>query len=74
MMTLFFNSSPVNGWSTAKDCDTKAYARYFWEMASRGVYLPCSQFEVLFVSAAHDEREIDLAIGATSDSLAAISK
>lgn len=74
MMTLFFNASPVTNWSTAKNCNTKAYARYFWEMAERGVYLPCSQFEVLFVSAAHVDSEIELAIRAAADALAAISE
>ncbi len=74
MMTLFFHASHVTNWFTAKDCDTKAYARYFWGMAERGVYLPCSQFEVLFVSAAHNESEIDLAIRAAGEALAATAE
>ena len=50
MMTLFFSDRPVTDWDTAARCDTKRYARYFWGMIERGVYLPCSQYEALFVS------------------------
>ena len=48
-------------------CDTKRYARYFWGMIDRGVYLPCSQFEALFVSAAHTEADIDATIAAARE-------
>ena len=54
MMTLFFqsaNRSPIG--RSASRCDTKHFAGYFWGLIDRGVYMPCSQFEALFVSAAH---------------------
>ncbi|MEX2112488.1 MAG: glutamate-1-semialdehyde 2,1-aminomutase [Pirellulales bacterium] len=70
MMTLFFNPAPVSNWDTAKMSDTLAFARFFWGMAERGVYLPCSQFEALFVSAAHRESDIDVAVEAATDVLA----
>jgi len=38
----------------------------------RGVFLPPSQFEALFVSAAHTEQEIDETIAACRESLKAI--
>ena len=53
MMTLFFTAEPVTDWPTASRCDTARFARCFWAMLDRGVYLPCSQYEALFVSAAH---------------------
>jgi glutamate-1-semialdehyde 2,1-aminomutase len=38
-------------------------------MLDRGVYLPCSQFEALFVSAAHTEADIDATIAAAREAL-----
>jgi len=64
MMTLFFNPAPVSDWDAAARCDTKRYARYFWGLAERGVYLPCSQYEALFISAAHTDDDVDATIGA----------
>lgn len=70
MLTLFFHAGPVSGWQTAKDCDTAAFSRFFWGMIDRGVYLPCSQFEALFVSAAHSDADLDATISAAGEVLA----
>lgn len=70
MMTLFFNPDPITDWPTASRCDTKRFARYFWNLIDRGIYMPCSQFEALFVSAAHSEADIDATITAARESLA----
>ena len=40
MMTLFFSPDPVVDWPTASKCDTKRYARYFWGLIERGIYMP----------------------------------
>jgi glutamate-1-semialdehyde 2,1-aminomutase len=69
MMTLFFNGDPVTDWPTASRCDTKQFARYFWNLIEHGVYMPCSQFEALFVSAAHSEADIDATIAAAREAL-----
>jgi glutamate-1-semialdehyde 2,1-aminomutase len=62
MLTMFFQRGPevvpVTGWRTASQSDTGAYARYFWGMIDHGVYLPCSQYEALFFSAAHGDADI----------------
>lgn len=70
MLTLFFHSRPVNSWADAAECDTGAFGKFFWGMLQRGVYLPCSQYEVLFVSAAHAEADIDTTIRAAEEVLA----
>jgi glutamate-1-semialdehyde 2,1-aminomutase len=70
MMTLFFNTHPVADWPTAARCDTHRYGRFFWSMLDRGVYLPCSQFEALFLSTAHTEADVDAVIAAANASLA----
>jgi glutamate-1-semialdehyde 2,1-aminomutase len=72
MLTLFFNEGPVHDYDDARRSDTKLFARFFWEMLARGVYLPCSQFEAAFVSAAHTEADIDHTIAAAAESLASI--
>jgi glutamate-1-semialdehyde 2,1-aminomutase len=70
MMTLFFNAGPVTDWDAAAHCDTARYARYFWGLIERGVYMPCSQFEALFVSIAHTEQDIDATIAAAKETMA----
>lgn len=69
MLTLFFHDGPVTDYETAKRSDTRAFGRFFWEMLARGVYLPCSQFEAAFVSAAHTDDDIDRTIEAAGESL-----
>jgi glutamate-1-semialdehyde 2,1-aminomutase len=70
MLTLFFQMDPVVNWETASRCDTSRFARFFWGMLEEGVYLPCSQFEALFVSAAHGEADVDTAVSAARRVLA----
>jgi glutamate-1-semialdehyde 2,1-aminomutase len=69
MLTLFFNPDPVTNWKIAARCDTQAFSRYFWSLIDRGVYMPCSQYEALFVSAAHSEADIDATVQAASQAL-----
>ena len=72
MLTLFFHDGPVNNYEDAKRSDTARFARFFWEMLARGVYLPCSQFEAAFVSAAHTDADIDHTIQAARESFAVL--
>jgi len=72
MWTLFFAPGPVRDYESAKKSDTKKFARFFWQMMDRGVYLPCSQFEAAFVSAAHTEEQISDTVGAARDALAKV--
>ncbi len=69
MMTLFFNANPVRNWSDADASDRTAYAKYFWGMIDRGVYMPCSQFESLFFSRTHTLAMIDETIDAAGEVL-----
>ncbi|MCX7665585.1 MAG: glutamate-1-semialdehyde 2,1-aminomutase [Gemmataceae bacterium] len=58
MWTFFFTATPVVDLTSAKTSDTKKFGQFFWGMMDRGVYLPCSQFEAAFTSAAHTEADI----------------
>jgi glutamate-1-semialdehyde 2,1-aminomutase len=69
MLTLFFNPGPVHNYEDAKRSDTALFGRFFWEMLARGVYLPCSQFEAAFVSAAHTDDDIDQTLAAAAEAL-----
>ena len=69
MITLFFNAGPVTDWDSASKSNTECFAKFFWAMIQRRVYLPCSQFEALFVSAAHTENDIDRTIEAAKNSI-----
>ena len=70
MLTLFFTADAVVDYDTAKRSDTARFARFFWAMMDRGVYLPCSQFEAAFVSAAHTEQHIAQTVAAAREALA----
>ncbi len=72
LLTLFFTGQPVADYTGAKACDTRRFAAFFSAMLERGVFLPPSQFEALFVSAAHTEADIDRTIAACRESLKAI--
>ncbi len=71
MLTLFFTEDPVTDFESATRSDTKRYARFFRSMLDRGVHLPPSQFEALFVSLAHDTEDLDRTLEATRHSLKA---
>ena len=73
MMTFFFNPDPVTDWDVAAKCDTKRYAKYFWGLIERGVYMPCSQYEALFMSTAHTDEDIETTIQAAREVLAELS-
>ncbi|MEI6166040.1 MAG: glutamate-1-semialdehyde 2,1-aminomutase [bacterium] len=59
LFTPFFMREAPTDLATVKRCDAKAYAAFFRGMLRGGCYLPPSQFEVGFVSAAHTEADID---------------
>jgi glutamate-1-semialdehyde 2,1-aminomutase len=73
MLTLFFHDGPVKNYEDACSSDTRLFARFFWGMLARGVYLPCSQFEAAFVSAAHTQDDIDQTIAAAREALRSVA-
>jgi glutamate-1-semialdehyde 2,1-aminomutase len=73
LLTLFFTGEPVRDYAAAKKSDTARFAAFFREMLGRGILLPPSQFEALFVSAAHTEDDIERTLSAARASLQAVS-
>ena len=71
MFTLFFTAEPVTDFDSAKTSDTAKFRSYFGQMLDSGVYLPPSQFEACFISAAHQKDDLDKTIAANYKALKA---
>jgi len=69
MFTLFFTGEEVTDFDSAKTSDTAAFTKYFNAMLESGVYLPPSQFEACFVSAAHSTEDLNKTIDANLSAL-----
>lgn len=67
----YFSPEPVKDYAGAVGSDTKAYMRYFSGMLNKGVYLAPSQFEAMFVSAAHTPEMIEQTVSAAATVIAA---
>jgi len=67
MFTVFFTSSPVTNFQTAKTSDTTRYGKFFHSMLQQGVYFPPSQFETCFVSLAHTRSDIRSTVNAARE-------
>ncbi len=72
MMSLFFTEEEVVDLETALKSNTKLFAAYFHNMLLKGIYLPCSQFEAMFVSYSIDEEEIRYFIKANYEALSEV--
>ena len=69
MFTWFFQAGPVIDWDTAAKSDTRAFAAFHRAMLEKGIYLPPSQYEAVFVSAAHSEQDVEETVKAAEESL-----
>lgn len=58
LATVFFTEHPVTGYSDACSSDLSRFAQYYRGMLAGGIYAAPSQFEAMFVSAAHTEEDI----------------
>ncbi len=73
MLGMFFTDQEVNNFDDAKQCDLELFAAFYNGMRDHGVYIAPSQFEALFVSAAHSEADIDQTISAAETVLKDLS-
>lgn len=73
MLTVFFTGDEVTDYEGARRADTAQFARFFHGMLERGVLLPPSQFEALFVSLAHTEAEVEFTVEAARQVFAEIA-
>jgi len=59
MFTIFFNKEKVTDYQTALKSDTDKFSRFFSILMKNGVIFPPSQFESVFVSSSHTNRDIE---------------
>jgi glutamate-1-semialdehyde 2,1-aminomutase len=67
MLTVFFGVGDVRDAASARLCDRRKFSRFFHAMLDRGIYLPPSPFEAMFISLAHSNADLDTAIHAFND-------
>ena len=72
MLGMFFTSEEVTNFEEAKTSDLDRFSKFYNAMLEKGIYLAPSQFESLFVSAAHEEKDIDETLTAAKDVLSKI--
>ncbi|MFW6333772.1 MAG: glutamate-1-semialdehyde 2,1-aminomutase [Desulfosalsimonas sp.] len=72
MLGLFFTEGPVTNFEQARGSDTEKFASFYRSMLEKGIYLPAAQFEVIFVSSAHEVADIDETLSAAEDVLAGL--
>ena len=64
LMTVFFGVDRVENADDARKCDRKQFARFFHGLLSRGIYLPPSPFEAMFISLVHSNADLNATIRA----------
>ncbi|EBF5115812.1 TPA: glutamate-1-semialdehyde 2,1-aminomutase [Listeria monocytogenes] len=64
MFGFFFTDQKVTNFDTAKTSDLEFFRSYYREMLGQGIFLPPSQFEGVFISTMHTEKEIDKTLDA----------
>jgi glutamate-1-semialdehyde 2,1-aminomutase len=74
MTTLFFTEGPVTDFGSVMTSDTDLYSRYFAKMLDDGNLMPPSQFEGIFISAAHTADDIDKTVACNLVALTALQE
>jgi glutamate-1-semialdehyde 2,1-aminomutase len=74
MFTWFFTPEDVMDFAGASQSNTAAFAKFHRGMLERGVWLPPSQFEAAFVSAAHGQADVDAILAAASGALREVAR
>lgn len=69
MVCPFFTEQRVINYETAKSSDLNKFNRYFANLLDLGINVAPSQFEGMFVSAAHTNEDIDATIEAHGEAL-----
>ena len=59
LLTVFFTDQKVIDYDSAKTADTREYGKYYRYLLENGIYTAPSQFESMFVSAAHSKDDIE---------------
>jgi glutamate-1-semialdehyde 2,1-aminomutase len=74
MLGFFFNDQEVQNFDDAKTCDLDKFSAFYNGMRQNGIYIAPSQFEVLFISSAHDTEHIEATIKAAENVFAQLKR
>jgi glutamate-1-semialdehyde 2,1-aminomutase len=69
MWGFFFRAEPVRSFADARRSDVERFRRFFHAALENGVYLAPSPFEAAFMSAAHSDEDIALALERLDDAM-----
>lgn len=69
MFQIYFTEDEVRNYADAKKSDTELFMKYFQGLLERGVFIPPSQFECCFISAAHEMDHINSTLEIAEDVL-----
>ncbi len=72
LLSFFFNQERVDNLEIAMRSSKELYKKFFFGCLERGVYVAPSPFEILFVSAAHTQADMDFAATAMSESISSL--
>ena len=66
MFGIFFSARPVTNYAEAAVANQERFKKFFAAMLERGIYLAPSQFETLFMSAAHTDEDLEKTLAASA--------
>lgn len=69
MFQIYFTEDEVRNYADAKKSDTELFMKYFHGLLESGVFIPPSQFECCFISAAHEMDHINSTLEIAEDVL-----
>ena len=73
LLTMFLGPERVRDADEARTSNSVSFAKFFHAMLERGINIPPSQFEAMFLSTAHTNADIDRTIAAAAESLRDLS-
>jgi len=74
MFQIFFTNKPVTNYETSKKADSKKFQKMFRMLLKKGIFVAPSQFEVVFLSDAHTENDLNKTLDAYDAALKSVKR
>jgi glutamate-1-semialdehyde 2,1-aminomutase len=74
MFQIFFTNKHVTNYETSKNANGKKFQKLFQSLLKQGVFIAPSQFEVVFLSDAHTENDLNKTLDAYHTALKSVKK
>ena len=72
MFQIFFTNKPVTNYETSKKANAKKFNKLFRTLLKKGIFIAPSQFEVVFLSNAHTENDLNKTLDAYHSALKSV--